>query len=34
MNYLSGRENNFKIASNINSLGVSYDPKSVMHYSK
>ncbi|XP_066916197.1 hatching enzyme 1.2-like [Clytia hemisphaerica] len=29
----SGREHNFNIQKNINSLGIKYDPKSVMHYS-
>uniref|UniRef100_A0A7M5UV23 Metalloendopeptidase n=1 Tax=Clytia hemisphaerica TaxID=252671 RepID=A0A7M5UV23_9CNID len=33
-NIVEGREHNFKIASRINSLGVGYDPFSVMHFSK
>jgi len=32
--YFPGREHNFKVADNINSLDVEYDPQSVMHYSK
>ena len=33
-NIQSGREHNFNKQTNINSLGVKYDAKSVMHYSK
>jgi len=32
--HVIGREHNFKKAQNIDSLGVEYDPKSVMHYSR
>ena len=33
-NIQGGREHNFRKSDRISSLGVAYDPNSVMHYSK